>query len=396
MRLLVSGATDTVRRHRASPHLGILLVPGAGNRIASVLATGLPWAADNAAFAGFDAAAFCALIARIAGHPGCLFVACPDVVADARATLDLFARWQPVLAALGLPVALVGQDGAEHLPLPWDRIRALFIGGSTEWKLGPGAASLVAEARRRGLWTHLGRCNTRGRFRYAFRLGCDSVDGSGFSRWPDERIPRALHWLAELHGTPPPEPLQRDFAHRLRPTPDGRSWLDQPGWTIAAVSRCGDEYQVRARFAVEPSCCPKCQADTVAGGQVYRHGVRPLRVRDVPRHGRPVVVLVERQRYRCRSCGRTFLQPLPGLCAHSRASAALAGHLGRVARCSSRSHAAREAGIDRKTLGKLLVDRPLGRSRRSRNAASVSSSPCRPPLPRERDAEILHERNSEK
>src|SRR5688572_7510803 len=105
MRLLVSGATDTIRRHRDSPHLGVFLFPAAGNSMPAVLATGLPWAADNAAFSGFDPAAFCALIARLAGQPGCVFVACPDVVGDAPATLGLFARWQPVLAALGLPVA---------------------------------------------------------------------------------------------------------------------------------------------------------------------------------------------------------------------------------------------------------------------------------------------------
>src|SRR5262245_50471044 len=152
MHLLVSGASDTVRRHRDSPHLGILVVPGAGNSLASVSATGLPWAADNAAFSGFDAGAFCGMLGRIAGKPGCRFVACPDVVGDAAATLVLFARWMPVLRAVGLPAALVGQDGAENLSLPWADMRALFLGGSTEWKLGPGAACLAAEAKRRGLW----------------------------------------------------------------------------------------------------------------------------------------------------------------------------------------------------------------------------------------------------
>jgi hypothetical protein len=94
-------------------------------------------------------------------------------------------------------VALVGQDGAEHLPLPWEHFQALFLGGSTEWKLGPGAARLAAETKRRGYWSHLGRCNTLKRFRHAFFLGCGSVDGSGFSRWPDESIPTACAgWLS--------------------------------------------------------------------------------------------------------------------------------------------------------------------------------------------------------
>src|SRR5947209_14133274 len=202
MRLLVSGATATLRRYANSGRLGSLLVPGAGNRVHAALTTGMPWAADNAAFSGFDPGAFCALLGRIAGHPGCLFVACPDIVGNAGATLARFVVWEPVLREVGLPIALVGQDGAEALELPWGRFDALFLGGSTGWKLGPGAAALAREAKGRGLWVHLGRCNTRKRFRHAFALGCDSVDGSGFSRWPDQRVPVALRWLADLHGDP--------------------------------------------------------------------------------------------------------------------------------------------------------------------------------------------------
>jgi hypothetical protein len=83
--LLVSGATATLRQHLDSPFLGHLLVPAAGNSMRETLATGLPWACDNGAFVGFDAPAFATLLGRIAGKPGCLFVACPDVVAGAIA-----------------------------------------------------------------------------------------------------------------------------------------------------------------------------------------------------------------------------------------------------------------------------------------------------------------------
>jgi hypothetical protein len=97
VRLLVSGASATLRRHLPSPFLGHLLVPAVGNSMREILAGGLPWAAGNAAFTGFAAAAFAALVGRIVGKPGCLFVACPDAVGDARATLEQFEVWQPVL-----------------------------------------------------------------------------------------------------------------------------------------------------------------------------------------------------------------------------------------------------------------------------------------------------------
>ena len=46
----------------------------------------------------------------------CVFVAAPDVAADARATLDRYRRYAWRIKALGYPGALVGQDGLELLP----------------------------------------------------------------------------------------------------------------------------------------------------------------------------------------------------------------------------------------------------------------------------------------
>lgn len=161
---------------------------------------GLPWAADNSAFSGFDEGRFARMLDRIAGVPGCLWVAAPDVVEDAGATLRLFDIWQPRVSARGLPVALVAQDGLEDLAVPWDRLDAVFLGGSTEWKIGEHARRIAGEARARGKLVHCGRVNSRRRIRHAAAIGCDSVDGSCFSRWPDTKIPRALQWIAEAEA----------------------------------------------------------------------------------------------------------------------------------------------------------------------------------------------------
>jgi hypothetical protein len=195
--LLVSGATKTVRRYSGSPYLGHLLTPSNGNRVESLLETGLPWAADNAAFSGFDEGRFLRMLDWIEGRAGCLFAAAPDVVADAEATLRLFGGWRREIASRGLPVALVAQDGLESLPVPWSGLDALFLGGSTGWKLGEHAEALCREAKARGKWVHMGRVNTRQRIRLAASWGCDSVDGTGFSRWPDARIPKGLRWIEE-------------------------------------------------------------------------------------------------------------------------------------------------------------------------------------------------------
>jgi hypothetical protein len=152
---------------------------------------GKVWAMDNDAFSGFDAVAYLKMLKRFWGIPGCKFVTAPDVVADAKATMKKFALWQPVLARWGFPIALVAQDGLEDLIIPWHKLDALFIGGSTAWKLSATAADLVAEAHKHGKWVHMGRVNSNARLRYAQSIGCDSVDGTGFVRAPFREIRRA-------------------------------------------------------------------------------------------------------------------------------------------------------------------------------------------------------------
>lgn len=198
MLLLVSGATKTVERLKDHPNLGHLLSPRSRNDPDWFISTGLPWAADNGAFSGFDPPAFVRMLDSIQGRPGCLFAVCPDVVGNASETLSLFGEWRETITARSLPVAYVAQDGQEQLPVPWAEFDALFIGGSTEFKLGRHAESLTREARARGIHVHMGRVNTRRRMRLARAWGCNSVDGTAFSWFPDTKLPGALAHLQTL------------------------------------------------------------------------------------------------------------------------------------------------------------------------------------------------------
>lgn len=147
MILLVSGATQTMKRYRDHPALGNLLVPRAGNDPAAF--AGKTWGADNGAFGGFDEGAFCRMLDRIAGLSP-LWVAAPDVVSDALATARLYAEWEPRIRSHDLPVAYVAQDGQENFEPPWERMDACFIGGSTAWKVGESAFRIAREAKARG------------------------------------------------------------------------------------------------------------------------------------------------------------------------------------------------------------------------------------------------------
>jgi hypothetical protein len=175
-----------------SGRLGYIDTPAQGNKRPE----GVTWCADNGAFSdNFNEAKWWRFLNDNAHAAGsCLFAVAPDVVADAQATLDRSAKWLPKIRALGYPAAFVAQDGQESLDVPWDSFDVLFIGGSTEWKLGPHARRLIREAKSRGKWVHCGRVNSERRYRYMHSLGVDSVDGTYLTFGPDTNLPKLLSW----------------------------------------------------------------------------------------------------------------------------------------------------------------------------------------------------------
>jgi hypothetical protein len=191
--------------------LGFIATPAQGNP----LIPGVTWCADNGCFGkGYPGDEKWLLwLESLKEHAGtCLFATAPDVVGDAKATLERSLPLLPKIRALGYPAALVAQDGLEDLEVPWDDFDALFVGGSTEWKLGPGATSLAAEAKRRGKHTHLGRVNSRRRVffaRLAIPGGYDSVDGTYLVFGPDVNLPKLLSWMEDVNTSFPLDITQR-------------------------------------------------------------------------------------------------------------------------------------------------------------------------------------------
>lgn len=193
MMLLVSGATKTMRRLSGDPRLGVLRTPRSGNSIAAIAASGMRVGAENGCFTGLPRAAYVRQLGQL-GQLGdrLIFVAAPDVVGDAAATLARFAFWAPALEYYGLPIAFVAQDGLTPDMVPWDQIACLFVGGSTTYKEGDAAAALMREAHARGKWVHVGRVNTLRRYWLLSSLPVDSIDGLSFSAWSDTYIPWML------------------------------------------------------------------------------------------------------------------------------------------------------------------------------------------------------------
>jgi hypothetical protein len=139
------------------------------------------WAADNGCYRDrWEEDAWLRWLEPLP-RDACLFAVAPDVYPDAAATLERSMQFFPLLRELGFPVALVAQDGAEHLDLPWEDFDCLFIGGERghpEWKVSAGAEDVARRARAQGKWVHMGRVNSLHRMKRARDMGCHSADGT--------------------------------------------------------------------------------------------------------------------------------------------------------------------------------------------------------------------------
>lgn len=168
-------------------HCGMLLSPNNGYIPQQAVDAGGVWAADNGCFTNYDPKRIIRMLHKYRNVPGCKFVVLPDafdrvtMTGDAANTLKLYHEWIDVYERFGYPPAFVLQNGFEMRHVPWQRIGAVFIGGGTQFKYSSEIVAAVREAKRRGLWVHMGRVNSPQRILYAKLIGCDSFDGTGYA-----------------------------------------------------------------------------------------------------------------------------------------------------------------------------------------------------------------------
>lgn len=195
MLYLTGVLSPSVRELVESGRLGAVHTPASG-----YVHPGGPWLADSGCFGqGYpgDDAYLAWLASR--DREGCIMATAPDVVGDHDATVARSAPMIPRIRALGYRVGFVLQDGATVHNVPWADVDAVFIGGTTDWKLGPDVPPLIAAAKARGMWVHAGRVNSGRRYRYMQALGVDSCDGTYLAFGPDQLLPNVLAWTSQLN-----------------------------------------------------------------------------------------------------------------------------------------------------------------------------------------------------
>lgn len=152
------------------------------------------FAIDNGAFTRFKHGDFSKILVRDEQYmDNCLFVAIPDIVGNARRTMEIWNR-RSVFSTGNWPLALVAQNGMEDFDIPWCELDAIFIGGEDPWKDSRAVMDIVKTAKTLGKHVHIGRVNEIKRYERFCEAGADTCDGSGVARYSHmlEKIRDAL------------------------------------------------------------------------------------------------------------------------------------------------------------------------------------------------------------
>lgn len=200
--MLVCGQVNRIWHYWAGRHpgsVGVLIGPSYMHRVP--IDKWMPFVLDNDAFTAWrdkkpwDKQAWEAMLKRVKMtrlEP--LWAAVPDVVADREATMANWPIYAPTVKKLGWPTAFCVQDGMTPDDVPSDA-DVVFVGGSDGWKF-PNLK----------MWTnhfprvHCARVNAPEMIEACERLGCESVDGTGWFRDPSrpDKLP-ALERFIEGH-----------------------------------------------------------------------------------------------------------------------------------------------------------------------------------------------------
>lgn len=200
MIIYVTTALPTILRFK-DKRIARLYTPKMPNgNLEGTLKAGVKVAADNDGYRGVNVPMFEGMLRYLEPEARRIdFVNAPDTLGSARRTLRQFRTWEPRLRDRGFKVALVAQDGLTHDQIPWKDVDTIFVGGSTPYKLGPEVRAIIHKAVKLGKGRHMGRVNTPKRALYAQEIGCTSIDGSSFGRFPNKYLPPVLEALTLGH-----------------------------------------------------------------------------------------------------------------------------------------------------------------------------------------------------
>lgn len=125
-----------------------------------------------------------------------------------------------------------------------------------------------------------------------------------------------------------------------------------PNFTIIDSESSEHDYHLIVRYDPIPSHCPHCSIGT----SFREYGVKNQLFMDLPAHGKRVGVTVKRQKYQCKSCGRTFLERLPDMDDRHTMTRRLVEYIQREALRDTFVRVAENVGVSEGTIRNIFHD----------------------------------------
>lgn len=127
--------------------------------------------------------------------------------------------------------------------------------------------------------------------------------------------------------------------------------LNLPAFKVQRVEEADHDYHVYAEVSNPQGVCTTCGSDHLIG-----HGRNGQVIRDLPTHGKRLAIYVDTRRWRCQSCGKTFMQALPAVNAKREMTDRLVRWIGQQSLKRTFSSIADDTGLDEKTIRNIFRD----------------------------------------
>lgn len=187
--MLIMGQSNRVWHYwsgRYPGSVGVLIGPSYGKKVP--IDKWMPFVLDNDAFTcwrdkkPWSVEAWESMLSYVAmTGKSPLWAAVPDVVGDRQATMRNWPVYVESIRKRGWKTAFCVQDGMTEADVPKDA-DVVFVGGTDKWKF-PNLEMWTKSFKR----VHCARVNAPKMILACERLGCESVDGTGWFRDPSRK-----------------------------------------------------------------------------------------------------------------------------------------------------------------------------------------------------------------
>ena len=127
--------------------------------------------------------------------------------------------------------------------------------------------------------------------------------------------------------------------------------LNLSAYKVIGSTESEHDYYIKAETAVPSMVCFNCRSREVVG-----YGRLEVLVHDLPMHGKRVGIYVDTRRFKCKSCGKTFMENLPEVNANRWMNERLVKWIGQRSMTNTFTGIAEEIGVTEGTIRNVFSD----------------------------------------